>query len=250
MWQSEQEKLRMEKATIVASQMVSDSGHSSANWGGKDFCSCQPPGILWSGHVVKQQRSFLRSCKGKRPLSTLSCLTVDLGGNLTKPQITCEDRVIEHYKKLNGQTRGQAIVNYMSIVESLPTYGVHYYAVKDKQGIPWWLGLSYKGIFQYDYQDKVKPRKKAVVNWRKEKSSQRKQRGRGSSRMQRVLQMEEWGGEAFRREAGVPETTVTGVGDTAPFTLEHWVRREELERRPGLTGPGGLKALRRELYPL
>uniref|UniRef100_A0A3P8SZ85 FERM domain containing 4A n=1 Tax=Amphiprion percula TaxID=161767 RepID=A0A3P8SZ85_AMPPE len=68
-------------------------------------------------------------------------------------------RVIEHYKKLSGQSRGQAIVNYMSIVESLPTYGVHYYAVKDKQGIPWWLGLSYKGIFQYDHQDKVKPRK-------------------------------------------------------------------------------------------
>ncbi|XP_046889227.1 FERM domain-containing protein 4A isoform X2 [Hypomesus transpacificus] len=52
----------------------------------------------------------------------------------------------------------------MSIIESLPTYGVHYYAVKDKQGIPWWLGLSYKGIFQYDYQDKVKPRK--VFQWR------------------------------------------------------------------------------------
>uniref|UniRef100_A0AAQ4R7T4 FERM domain-containing protein n=1 Tax=Gasterosteus aculeatus aculeatus TaxID=481459 RepID=A0AAQ4R7T4_GASAC len=76
----------------------------------------------------------------------------------------CEDRVIEHYKKLNGQSRGQAIVNYMSIVESLPTYGVHYYGVKDKQGIPWWLGLSYKGIFQYDHQDKVKPRK--VFQWR------------------------------------------------------------------------------------
>uniref|UniRef100_H2U8E4 FERM domain containing 4A n=1 Tax=Takifugu rubripes TaxID=31033 RepID=H2U8E4_TAKRU len=75
-----------------------------------------------------------------------------------------EDRVIEHYKKLSGQSRGQAIVNYMSIVESLPTYGVHYYAVKDKQGIPWWLGLSYKGIFQYDHQDKVKPRK--VFQWR------------------------------------------------------------------------------------
>lgn len=76
----------------------------------------------------------------------------------------CEDRVIEYYKKLTGQTRGQAIVNYMSIVESLPTYGVHYYAVKDKQGIPWWLGLSYKGIFQYDYHDKVKPRK--IFQWR------------------------------------------------------------------------------------
>ena len=33
---------------------------------------------------------------------------------------------------------------------------------QDKQGIPWWLGLSYKGIFQYDHQDKVKPRK---VRW-------------------------------------------------------------------------------------
>ncbi|XP_055970585.1 FERM domain-containing protein 4A isoform X1 [Sorex fumeus] len=76
----------------------------------------------------------------------------------------CEDRVIEHYKKLIGQTRGQAIVNYMSVVESLPTYGVHYYAVKDKQGIPWWLGLSYKGIFQYDHHDKVKPRK--IFQWR------------------------------------------------------------------------------------
>uniref|UniRef100_A0A8C5H1P7 FERM domain-containing protein n=1 Tax=Gouania willdenowi TaxID=441366 RepID=A0A8C5H1P7_GOUWI len=76
----------------------------------------------------------------------------------------CEDRVVEHHKKLSGQSRGQAIVNYMSIVESLPTYGVHYYAVKDKQGIPWWLGLSYKGIFQYDHQDKVKPRK--VFQWR------------------------------------------------------------------------------------
>ncbi|MGH0130318.1 UNVERIFIED_CONTAM: hypothetical protein FKN15_069121 [Acipenser sinensis] len=53
---------------------------------------------------------------------------------------------------------------YMSIVESVPTYGVHYYAVKDKQGIPWWLGLSYKGIFQYDHHDKVKPRK--VFQWR------------------------------------------------------------------------------------
>lgn len=30
---------------------------------------------------------------------------------------------------------------------------------QDKQGIPWWLGISYKGIGQYDLQDKVKPRK-------------------------------------------------------------------------------------------
>uniref|UniRef100_A0A3B5BCZ2 FERM domain-containing protein 4B-like n=1 Tax=Stegastes partitus TaxID=144197 RepID=A0A3B5BCZ2_9TELE len=76
----------------------------------------------------------------------------------------CEDKVIEHYKKLKGLTRGQAIVQYLALVESLPTYGVHYYQVKDKQGIPWWLGVSYKGIGQYDLQDKLKPRK--LFQWK------------------------------------------------------------------------------------
>lgn len=33
---------------------------------------------------------------------------------------------------------------------------------QDKQGIPWWLGLSYKGIGQYDLQDKLKPRKVSI----------------------------------------------------------------------------------------
>nr|XP_006120077.1 FERM domain-containing protein 4B isoform X2 [Pelodiscus sinensis] len=76
----------------------------------------------------------------------------------------CEDRVIEHYIKIKGLTRGQAIIQYMTVVEALPTYGVHYYGVKDKQGIPWWLGISYKGIGQYDLQDKVKPRK--LFQWK------------------------------------------------------------------------------------
>ncbi|XP_030624942.1 FERM domain-containing protein 4B [Chanos chanos] len=76
----------------------------------------------------------------------------------------CEERVIEHYKQLKGLSRGQAIVQYLTLVESVPTYGVHYYEVKDKQGIPWWLGISYKGIGQYDLQDKVKPRK--LFQWK------------------------------------------------------------------------------------
>ncbi|XP_071036735.1 FERM domain-containing protein 4A isoform X4 [Parasteatoda tepidariorum] len=71
----------------------------------------------------------------------------------------CEERVLEQYKSIQGQSRGSAIVNYMRIVESLPTYGVHYYEVKDKAGIPWWLGISYKGICQYDYSDRKVPRK-------------------------------------------------------------------------------------------
>ncbi|XP_016363088.1 FERM domain-containing protein 4B-like [Sinocyclocheilus anshuiensis] len=76
----------------------------------------------------------------------------------------CEERVIEHHKLLKGLSRGQAIVQYLTLVESLPTYGVHYYEVKDKQGLPWWLGISYKGIGQYDQQDKVKPRK--LFQWK------------------------------------------------------------------------------------
>ncbi|XP_035016237.1 FERM domain-containing protein 4B isoform X3 [Hippoglossus stenolepis] len=76
----------------------------------------------------------------------------------------CEDRVIEYYKQRKGVSRGQAIVQYLTLVESLPTYGVHYYEVKDKQGIPWWLGLSYKGIGQYDLQDRLKPRK--LYQWK------------------------------------------------------------------------------------
>ncbi|XP_051562284.1 FERM domain-containing protein 4B-like isoform X2 [Myxocyprinus asiaticus] len=76
----------------------------------------------------------------------------------------CEDKVIEHYRKLKGLSRGQAIVRYLTLVESLPAYGVHYYKVKDKQDIPWWLGISYKGIGQYDLQDKLKPRK--LFQWK------------------------------------------------------------------------------------
>ena len=37
---------------------------------------------------------------------------------------------------------------------------------QDKQGLPWWLGISYKGIGQYDLQDKVKPRKVSMSHFR------------------------------------------------------------------------------------
>ena len=55
---------------------------------------------------------------------------------------------------LAGQPRGQAIVSFMAIVESLPTYGVHYYEVRDKHGTTWWLGLSPQGIAVYPHHDK------------------------------------------------------------------------------------------------
>uniref|UniRef100_A0A8D3E1G8 FERM domain containing 4B n=1 Tax=Scophthalmus maximus TaxID=52904 RepID=A0A8D3E1G8_SCOMX len=64
----------------------------------------------------------------------------------------CEDKVIEHYKKLKGLTRGQAVVQSVCVF------------MQDKQGIPWWLGVGYKGIGQFDLQDKLKPRK--LFQWK------------------------------------------------------------------------------------
>ncbi|KAL1436143.1 hypothetical protein MTO96_010886 [Rhipicephalus appendiculatus] len=61
----------------------------------------------------------------------------------------CEGKVIEHYRELAGRSRGSAIIAYMNLVENLPTYGIHFYEVKDKGGIPWWVGLSYKGVSQF-----------------------------------------------------------------------------------------------------
>ncbi|XP_077540063.1 uncharacterized protein LOC144152608 isoform X3 [Haemaphysalis longicornis] len=71
----------------------------------------------------------------------------------------CEGKVIEHYQQLVGRSRGSAIISYMNLVENLPTYGIHFYEVKDKGGIPWWVGLSCKGVSQYDHNDKKTPRK-------------------------------------------------------------------------------------------
>ncbi|XP_032235656.2 FERM domain-containing protein 4A [Nematostella vectensis] len=71
----------------------------------------------------------------------------------------CEEKVLTRYKLCVGQTKGEAIVRYLCIFQSLPTYGVHYYEVKDKGSIPWWLGLSPRGIGVYDHTDKIKPRK-------------------------------------------------------------------------------------------
>ncbi|XP_029658567.1 uncharacterized protein LOC115232686 isoform X2 [Octopus sinensis] len=76
----------------------------------------------------------------------------------------CEERVLFHYQKIEGTSRGLSIVNYMTICESLPTYGIHYYEVKDKKDIPWWLGISHRGISVYDKTDKQTPRK--IFHWK------------------------------------------------------------------------------------
>ncbi|OQV23252.1 FERM domain-containing protein 4A [Hypsibius exemplaris] len=76
----------------------------------------------------------------------------------------CEERIIDYYKNLKGLLRGNAIVNYMTIIESLSTYGIHYYDVTDKSGGAYLLGISCKGLGQYRTTDKRIPER--VFLWK------------------------------------------------------------------------------------
>ncbi|KAF2360438.1 FERM central domain [Trinorchestia longiramus] len=76
----------------------------------------------------------------------------------------CEERVAAEHRQLVGLSRGDAILRFMREVESLPTYGIHYYDVKDRNDLPWYIGINNRGISQYDYLDKRKPRR--VFLWR------------------------------------------------------------------------------------
>ncbi|CDW54286.1 FERM M and FERM C and DUF3338 and FERM N domain c ontaining protein [Trichuris trichiura] len=67
----------------------------------------------------------------------------------------CEDHVIELYKTFTGLTRGNAIVKYLTIVERLETYGMHFYEVRDKSGSQCLLGVSGKGIFHFSSNDRT-----------------------------------------------------------------------------------------------
>ena len=42
----------------------------------------------------------------------------------------CENNVIKYYRDMMGTERGDAVLEYLGIVEKLPTYGMHLYEVK------------------------------------------------------------------------------------------------------------------------
>ncbi|VDP05300.1 unnamed protein product [Soboliphyme baturini] len=65
----------------------------------------------------------------------------------------CEDKLTEIYKSLFGMSRGAAILNYMSLVEKMENYGMHFYEVKEKSGASVLLGLCSKGLYQFDVND-------------------------------------------------------------------------------------------------
>ncbi|CAG9535011.1 unnamed protein product [Cercopithifilaria johnstoni] len=74
-----------------------------------------------------------------------------------------EKNVIELYKDLSGVPKGVAILNFLQTAERSSTHGCHFYQVRDKAGQPWTVGISNKGIFQYDPTDISKPKK--IFNW-------------------------------------------------------------------------------------
>ncbi|VIO87986.1 Uncharacterized protein BM_BM3169 [Brugia malayi] len=74
-----------------------------------------------------------------------------------------EKNVIEMYKDLTGVPKGVAILNFLQTAERSSTHGCHFYQVRDKAGQPWTVGISNKGIFQYDPADISKPKK--IFNW-------------------------------------------------------------------------------------
>ncbi|EFO20039.2 GRP1 binding protein [Loa loa] len=74
-----------------------------------------------------------------------------------------EKNVIELYKDLSGVPKGVAILNFLQTAERSSTHGCHFYQVRDKAGQPWTVGISNKGIFQYDPADISKPKK--IFNW-------------------------------------------------------------------------------------
>jgi hypothetical protein len=84
-------------------------------------------------------------------------LTGSTGSSPTSTQK--ERKIISFYKKCVSMNRGQCIVNYLSIIEKLNNYGVHYYEVKDKSNVKWYLGISFRGIGLYEIGNKITPKK-------------------------------------------------------------------------------------------
>ncbi|UJR25952.1 hypothetical protein I4U23_007300 [Adineta vaga] len=76
----------------------------------------------------------------------------------------CEDQIINHYKACREIARGLCIVKYMMLAENLPSYGSHYFLVRNKNNVLAYLGISFIGISVYSYHDRETPLK--IYYWR------------------------------------------------------------------------------------
>ncbi|CAK9294902.1 unnamed protein product [Gordionus sp. m RMFG-2023] len=68
---------------------------------------------------------------------------------------TSLDEICRNHEKLIGMSRGEAIIKFMQDIQQSPTFGVHYYRVKDKHNLSYWLGISNNGITQSHLDSKL-----------------------------------------------------------------------------------------------
>jgi len=142
---------------------------------GKGTLQCPSSMAIELGALALQvlQGDHLSDSATRHHLDTAELLPdsviVEFGSSLEK----CADMVNTEYRKLKGMSEPSAVLAYLTIIQKLPTYGVHYYAVKDSHHHPTVLGISPIGIAMYDANDKVTPRKSYVwsqlvnVSWKK-----------------------------------------------------------------------------------
>eukprot|EP00045_Choanoeca_perplexa_P010538 m.107327 g.107327 ORF g.107327 m.107327 type:complete len:699 (+) comp15313_c0_seq1:189-2285(+) len=71
----------------------------------------------------------------------------------------CARKVSSSYQTLIGMDQGSAILSFMTLVQALPQYGIHYFNVKDNKGVPWALGIHNEGINEYLFSDQVNARR-------------------------------------------------------------------------------------------
>lgn len=71
---------------------------------------------------------------------------------------TCASKVSAEYETLKGMDQASAILTFMTIAQTLPQYGMHFFQVKDKSGVPWLLGVSPRGIGQFYFSNPNTPR--------------------------------------------------------------------------------------------
>ncbi|CAF3275197.1 unnamed protein product [Rotaria socialis] len=76
----------------------------------------------------------------------------------------CEDQIINQYKGCRDFARGLCVVKYLMLAENLPSYGSHYFLVRNKNNVYAYLGISFVGISVYNYHDRETPIK--IYYWR------------------------------------------------------------------------------------
>ncbi|RDD44617.1 FERM domain-containing protein 4B [Trichoplax sp. H2] len=63
-------------------------------------------------------------------------------------------KICSNYCQIYGWSRGDAIMRFMSIVQDIPTYGLHFFKMQNEAGRQIYVGVSLQGIGQFCYEDK------------------------------------------------------------------------------------------------